>query len=379
MSRVNYGNGAVYRRGKTWWIRYSQRGQKLRESSGSTSRTVAVQLLRQRLSELAGRGAVAKGQPAFKDLVALLERDYRLKGRRSLDRAQRAIAHLEEVFAGRKAIDITEVDFPAYQERRAGEGASPATSKYELTLLRRMFSLAVRLRLLRFAPSFDLPEVKNARKGFVTVEQLGALLAALPVDLRPVIEFAYWTGWRIPSEVLTLRWEQVDLAAGEVRLDPATTKNDEPRVFPFAQAAALDTLLHDRRKVADQLERDRGAPVQWVFHRNGRRIKSLRGAWDVACKAAKLEGRIMHDLRRSAVRNLVNAGVPELTAMKLTGHKTRAVFDRYNIVSRSETAGAVEKLSAYLTDLAGKEGHKKGTNSAGGVKPAEPEDLKKSL
>src|SRR5690606_1881546 len=154
--------------------------------------------------------------------------------------------------------------------------------------------------------------------------------------------------WRVASEVLPLRWDQVDLAAGEVRLWSGESKTEEPRVFPFAQSAALDALLHRQQSLAEELERTRGVVVPWVFHRAGRRIKSCRGAWEEACKRVGLEGRLMHDLRRSAVRNLVNAGVPEKTAMLLTGHKTREVFDRYNIVSPTETAGAVAKLSAYL-------------------------------
>jgi integrase len=149
-----------------------------------------------------------------------------------------------------------------------------------------------------------------------------------------------------------------------------------PRVFPFAQAGTLDALLHRQRAIADQLEKDRGVAVPWVFHRNGRRIKDCRSAWKQACTAAGLEGRLMHDLRRSAVRNLVNAGVPELTAMKLTGHKTHAVFDRYKIVSPSETAGAVAKLASYL-EAQQEECHKTATIEA--AKRGEPkaEELRK--
>jgi len=137
-----------------------------------------------------------------------------------------------------------------------------------------------------------------------------------------------------------------------------TTKNDEPRVFPFAQFPALETLLYHQRDKTEGIERARGVTVPCVFHRNGKRISDCRGSWAKALTAAGLQGRIMHDLRRSAVRNLVNAGVPELTAMKLTGHKTRAVFDRYNIVSPSETVGAVAKLAGYLE---AQECHKTGT------------------
>ncbi len=349
MSRATYGNGAVYKRGDVWWIQYSHRGERVRESSGARTRTAAVQLLRQRLADSGqGRAPIAGQRVTFEDLVALLERDYRLKQRRSLRRAQEGIARLRAFFGAMLAEDITEGHFPEYQEQRGGMKASVATVRYELTLFRRMFSLAVRQRRIRSAPVFDLPAVKNARKGFLTSAHLAELQTHLPPAIQQVVTFAFYTGWRIPSEVLTLRWEQVDMAAGEVRLDPATTKNDEPRVFPFAQFPALEALLEQQREEATAVEKARGVPVPWVFHRNGRRIKDCRGAWEKATAAAGLEGRLMHDLRRSTVRNLVNAGVPELTAMKLTGHKTRAVFDRYNIVSPSETADAVAKFAGYL-------------------------------
>lgn len=372
MSRAAYGQGSVYRRGATWWITYNHRGQRVRESARSPRRADAVDLLRRRLADLgAGRVPVVASRTAFEDLVSLLERDYRLKGRRSLARAQEAIGHLRPTFGGRRAPEITAADFPAFQERRLLEGAAPATVQYELRVLRRMLNLARKQGLLREVPVFELPRIRNARQGFLTVPQLECLLAHLPGHLRPVIEFAYFTGWRVRSEVLPLRWEWVDLAAGEVRLPPGVTKNDEPRVFPFAQAGALDALLHRQAEERDALAARSGAVPPWVFHHRGRRVRTFYKAWRTACVAAGLAGRLMHDLRRSAVRNLVNAGVPEPTAMKLTGHKTREVFDRYNIVSPAETAAAVARLADFI------ERHRSGTNGAEGGQEAPPSGLTK--
>ncbi len=139
--------------------------------------------------------------------------------------------------------------------------------------------------------------------------------------------------------------------AGTVRLDPGTTKNREARVFPFT--TELRDLLLDQKREADRLKKA-GRIVPFAFFsmvargRGGeqcpKRIRSFIKAWRKACVAAGCPGRIPHDFRRTAVRKLVRAGIPERVAMKLTGHKTRSVFERYNIVSDGDLAAAADRL-----------------------------------
>jgi integrase len=165
-----------------------------------------------------------------------------------------------------------------------------------------------------------------------------------PAAIRPAVQFGYITGWRIPSEVLRLQSRHVDFEARVVRLDPHTTKNDEGRTFPFTDA--LEQLLeaqkaeHDRLKANDVI-------CPWVFKRSNRKVRGKRittvvKSFRAACTTAGCPGRIPHDLRRTAVRNLVRAGVPERVAMQMTGHKTRSVFERYNIVSVRPPRGRQE-------------------------------------
>ena len=169
-----------------------------------------------------------------------------------------------------------------------------------------------------------------------------AVLSKLPEYLRPPMMFAYWTGWRLNKEVLALEWSNVDLDEGTVRLRFGSTKNGDGRVI-FLPEDLYAMLAHQ------QAEQRRDYPAcRWVFHRGGNPIKSIRGSWERACAETGLTGKIPHDFRRTAVRNLVRAGVSEHVAQGMTGHKTRAVFDRYDIVSEGDLREAAVKLNARI-------------------------------
>jgi integrase len=214
-----------------------------------------------------------------------------------------------------------------------------------------------------YKPHIPLLREDNTRTGFFERDQFLSVCGHLPAPLRPVVEFAFITGWRIASEVLPLEWRHVDLEAGEVRLDAGTTKNREGRVFPLTDD--LRALLeaqhaeHLRLKKAGQIE-------PWVFFRlvaKGRGgklepkpIRAFNKAWKTACTAAGCPGRILHDFRRTAIRNMVRRGVPERVAMQLSGHKTRSVFERYNIVSAGDLRTAADQLRGLTGTKQGQSG-----------------------
>jgi integrase len=142
--------------------------------------------------------------------------------------------------------------------------------------------------------------------------------------------------------VIGLTWREIDMAGSVIRLDPDRSKTKAGRLLPMSQP--LKEVLQ-RRVAARRLDK----PL--VFHRDGEPVIDWRKAWEAACKAAGFPGKRLHDCRRTAARNLIRSGTPERVAMQLTGHKTRSVFDRYNIVSESDLRAGVDRLAAYVNKL----------------------------
>jgi len=200
-------------------------------------------------------------------------------------------------------------------------------------------------------PYIPMLKESNVRKGFFEDHEFFALRDGLPVHLRPVVTFAFHTGWR-KGEILGLTWEKVDLKRGIVRLDPGETKNEEGRVIYLE-----DELMEELKA----LQKNRPPSCPYVFHHQGRPIRDFRASWDAACLKADLwklkkddEGnevkvptKIFHDFRRTAVRNMLRSGIREKVAMMISGHKTRSVFDRYHIVSDEDLKEAAQKQQAY--------------------------------
>lgn len=222
---------------------------------------------------------------------------------------------------------ITDGTLDQYIDFRKKEGAKPATIRHELTILKYGFKLS------------KVPRPEPWPRS----NQFNAVCAHLSEDVAAIVTFMFWTGWR-KGEVLPLAWSQVDLEASTVRL--WTSKNKERRVFPFRVLPAFAAHIDSQREKTEAVQQKRGVIIQHVFRRNGKPIRDFREARVRACTKAGCPGMKPHDFRRTAARRLVRAGVPEKTAIMLLGHKTRSIFDRYNIVNEADLAEGLAKAAA---------------------------------
>jgi integrase len=283
--------------------------------------------------------ALVRKPLTFEHLAKLLAQDYAINGRKFVADLSYRVGHLRKHFGKLTAPDIGYERMTRYIVARRADGAAPATIQHELACLSKMLTLAVRSQRLATKPPIPTIKLRNARTGFFEADEVKRVAQHLPEPIAAVARFAYLTGWR-RSEVLGLEWRCVD--ASGVRLEPGATKNGEGRLYPLT--GPLSELLGARRATTSELERATSRVLPLVFTwEDGRPIRCFRGAWGLAVARAGLPGRIFHDLRRSAVRHLVRCGVSETVAMKLSGHKTRAIFDRYNIVSSADLIEGARK------------------------------------
>lgn len=292
------------------------------------------------------------------ELLDDLVQDYAINGKKAHWWAQMKVDKRVRPYFGKiPAGKLTTDHARKFIAMRQGEGAANGTINRELSLLRRAFNLAADATPPKVTrvPKIPMLEENNVRTGFFEHEEYRALLPELPEHLRPVLAFGYFTGCR-RGEIVALKWPQVDLARGVVRLEAGTTKNKEARIIPLTPDL-LAMLEMQRTRVLATFP-----GCEYVFPgETGTKLVDFRDSWAKACYRAGLwQGdaktgkptRMFHDLRRTGVRNLVRSGVPEAVAMKVSGHKTRAVFERYNIVSESDLLEAAKRLQKHITGKA---------------------------
>lgn len=352
--------GSIYKRGNIFWIKYYRAGKPYRESTESEKESYARNLLKLREGEIIENRfpGLRVMKIRYEELEKDFLNDYRVNGKKSISRAERSLKHLSTFFEGCRAIDITTDKTKFYVLQRQEEGAENATINRELAALKRMFNLARQMTPPKVINMPYIPhlEENNIRQGYFEHNEYLALRKALPLYLKPVVSMAYHTGMR-KEEILGLQWPQVDLMEGKISLRPEDTKNSESRAV-FMEGELLE-VIHFQRVLRDQ----KFPKCPWVFFgENGERIKDFRGAWETACEEAKLQGKLFHDFRRTAVRNMVRAGVPERVAMMVSGHKTRSIFERYNIVNENDLRQASKRVEVYHLQRAKLEnGHSLGT------------------
>ncbi len=204
-------------------------------------------------------------------------------------------------------------------------------------------------------PHVALLEEHNIRSGFFEHEDFLALRGALPDYAKVPVTLAYYSGMRM-GEVFSLQWKQINWTEGKLCLKAQDTKTETPRVLYLS--GDLYRVLDAWRKRCE--EKWPGCP--WICHRGGSRLQSLKHSWRKACERvgfgkmmlvlekgrAVWQGNIPHDFRRTAIRNMVRAGVPEKVAMAISGHRTRSTFDRYNIVNEADLEQAARSLNSYF-------------------------------
>lgn len=337
--RRAYGTGRIYLRGKTWWIQYYSNNQQIRESSGSELKSVAQELLNEKLTD-AQHGAVAPKKQKYEQIREVLYDHYETHKFKSLFQRKDGTRYLGPVpaldgfFAGWKVEQISSAAMKDFIRHRQAQGASNSNINHALRILRRMFWLQVEENHLPQAcvPLFPLLKKDAPRKDYLEPEDFKKVRKHLPPDIQPLATVAYNSGAR-RSELLKLRWAAVNLEQGYMSFHD--TKNGEDRDVPIIgeARAALESL------------RKANPTAEFVFVRkNGQRVRDFRRAWIKATEKAGLPGRKFHGLRRGMATRLLDSGIDSQLARAITGHKDAATFEQYRQLQRAAILRAGRKL-----------------------------------
>jgi integrase len=349
MAKGERGTAKPYLRGKIWWIRYSVpgEGQERFESSKSTHKNDAIRLLNKRRKEIDDR-QITSTDATVSDLLRLYLEDQRRQKRHSYKQADGYVRlHLEPAFEKIKASALTTKMIKAFIDQKQAADYANASINRWLEALCRAYTLGLKELppLVYVAPEIEdlmLDENDNVREGFLEHEQYLRLRDELPDHQKLILVIGYHLGMR-RGEILKLRWDQVDWDANLIRLEKRQTKGKKARNAPlYGELRGWFEMTYSAR--------DPNCPfiVSWKGHG----ITEVKTAWKKARKRAGTPGLLIHDLRRTAVRNMIRAGISEKRAMEISGHKTNSMFKRYDITDERDIQADGERLARYLEEKA---------------------------
>jgi integrase len=262
----------------------------------------------------------------------------------------------------RRVANLTTKDFEAYRDREHASGTSHSTINYRFTLIRAAMNLERKKTpsCVGKVPFIPAVRVDNVREGFLEYDDHETVVDALPASLKAMFVIAFHSGCRL-GEILNMKWSEVDWRNRVIRLPK--TKNGQKRNLPFwgsieehikAQKAYRDANHPECEQLFFWMAEDCQLSRGGIRSVPGTPIQDFRASWKAAMKRANeanenvMAGLLFHDLRRSGVRVMVQeAGIPESQAMLISGHKTRAMLERYNIVSLKNIQDAGSKLDAW--------------------------------
>lgn len=363
MKKAIRGLGTLLTRGGTWHVEFTVNGERYRESTHKKKYNEALNFLKTRISEIQ-TGSFAgptRERISMDELLTDVLNDYKTYHPKSVRFAEPVInLHLKPWFAQQRAVSVSTSSIRAYIKARKDAGAADATVNKELSLLRRSFKLGQTqtpskvLNLPNFKGLFFVEN--NARQGFLEHEQYLIFRDALPEDERAAFVFGYYTLCRA-TEVLMLRWIDIDFERSVALLHQGETKNNEPRIIPLGgPASELSHLLASRKALRDEL-----CPKSpWVFFRSvnrgnrgkstrqiGNPLRNIRKVWNAAVASTGVDP-LFHDLRRTGARNMRKAGASEGVIMAVGGWKTSSVFRRYDIKDEADLHEATDKMNTFL-------------------------------
>ena len=365
---MSRGDGRVFlRRGSRWWIAYYVRGKEVREAAvvadnrarggvrPAKSEREAKKALRATLRALYGGSYMTpqERRSTVDELLDDLVTHLRNRGARSVDKLVSHLKPIREFFGFLRVTEVTTKLAAVYTQERLSLGRAPATVNRELEGLKRAFSFAAKQTPPRVSsvPYVPLLKAENARQGFLNRADFEAVKANIPdADVRDFVEWGFWTGMR-KGEIAKLTWDMLDRETWTLRLHARAAKTGKGRAL---------TLAGPVREIIERRDAARRLDCPLIFHRKlkgklGQPVKEFRKMWNAACRAANINpgraGLTFHDTRRTAVRNMRKAGIHETVAMSTSGHRTRSMFDRYNIVDGDDQREAFTRLDGYVSSL----------------------------